>query len=94
MCDAGHTVDPYELFAMRRNNRNGSYITVCAIYDKHFAEMNRLLIGNATETVSQIKVCVIYGIQFTQMNYFRLGNTTETVQLDKMCVICGIQTHR
>ena len=23
VCDAGHTVDPYELFAMRQNNRNG-----------------------------------------------------------------------
>ena len=23
MCDAGHTVDPYEPFAMRQNNRNG-----------------------------------------------------------------------
>ena len=22
VCDAGHTVDPYELFAMRQNNRN------------------------------------------------------------------------
>ena len=23
MCDEGHTVDPYELFAMRQNNGNG-----------------------------------------------------------------------
>ena len=23
MCDEGHTVDLYELFAMRQNNRNG-----------------------------------------------------------------------
>ena len=23
VCDAGHTVDPYELFTMRQNNRNG-----------------------------------------------------------------------
>src|SRR3989337_3538440 len=23
VCDAGHTVDPFELFAMRQNNRNG-----------------------------------------------------------------------
>ena len=23
MCDAGHTVNPFELFAVRQNNRNG-----------------------------------------------------------------------
>src|SRR4051812_48549634 len=23
MCDSGHTVNPFELFAMRQNNRNG-----------------------------------------------------------------------
>ena len=23
VCDAGHTVNPFELFAMRQNNRNG-----------------------------------------------------------------------
>ena len=23
VCDAGHTVDPYKLFAMRQDNRNG-----------------------------------------------------------------------
>ena len=30
VCDAGHTVDPYELFAIRQNNRNGQqYQCVC-----------------------------------------------------------------
>jgi hypothetical protein len=32
VCDAGHTVDPSELFAMRQNNRNGQpYQCVCDI---------------------------------------------------------------
>ena len=32
MCNAGHTVDPAELFAMRKNNRNGQpYQCVCDI---------------------------------------------------------------
>ena len=32
VCHAGHTVDPYELFAMRKNNRNGQpYQGVCDI---------------------------------------------------------------
>ena len=31
-CDAGHTVDPYELFVMGKNNRNGQpYQGVCDI---------------------------------------------------------------
>ena len=91
LCDAGHTVDPSELFAMRQNNRTDNHINVCAIYGIQFAPMNCLILGSATETVSQIKICVIYDIQFIRTNYFRLGNTTETVQLNKICVICGIQ---
>ena len=32
VCDAGYTVDPYELFAMRQNNRNRQpYQGVCDI---------------------------------------------------------------
>ena len=32
VCDAGHTVDPAELFAMRKNNRNGQpYQCVCDV---------------------------------------------------------------
>ena len=32
VCDAGHTVNPFELFVMRRNNRNGqSYLCLCDI---------------------------------------------------------------
>ena len=32
VCDAGHTVNPFELFAMRPNNRNGQpYQCVCDI---------------------------------------------------------------
>ena len=32
MCDAGHTIDPAELFPMRKNNRNGQpYQCVCDI---------------------------------------------------------------
>ena len=32
MCDAGHTVDPAELFVLRKNNRNGQpYQCVCDI---------------------------------------------------------------
>ena len=30
VCDAGHTVNPFQLFAMRQNNRNGQpYQFVC-----------------------------------------------------------------
>ena len=53
-----------------------------------------LLLGNATETVSQIKACAIYGIRYTRTNYFWLGNTLETVQLNKMVVIRGKQPTR
>ena len=32
VCDSGHTVNPFELFAMRQNNRNGQpYQCVCDI---------------------------------------------------------------
>ena len=32
MCDSGHTVNPFELFAMRQNNINGQpYQCVCDI---------------------------------------------------------------
>ena len=57
VCDDGNMVDPDQLFAIRQNNRNGQpYQCVCAIYDIKFAPMNCLLLGKATETVSQIKV--------------------------------------
>ena len=94
VCDSGHTVNPFELFVMRQNNRTGSHINVCAIYGIQFAPMNCLLLGSATEMVSQIKVCVIYGIWFTRTNCFLLGNTIEMVQLNKMCVIRGKQPTR
>ena len=82
VCDAGHTVDPEELFAMRQNNRNGQpYQCVCAIYGIQFPPINYVLLGNGTETVGQIEVCVIYDIRFTRTNYFRLGKRTETVHL-------------
>lgn len=33
LCDARHKVDPYELFAIRQNNRNGQpYQCVCDIW--------------------------------------------------------------
>ena len=33
VCDSGHTVNPFELFAMRQNNRNGQpYQCVCNIW--------------------------------------------------------------
>ena len=33
VCDSGHTVNPFELFAMRQNNRNGQpYQCVCDIW--------------------------------------------------------------
>ena len=82
VCEARHTVDPDELFAIRQNNRNGQpYQCVCDI--RHTVRFDELF----AKTVSQIKVCVIYGIRFTWTNCFRLGNTTEMVQLNKMCVI-------
>ena len=41
MCDEGHTVDPAELFAMRKNNRNGHpYQCVCDI--RHIVRFNEL----------------------------------------------------
>ena len=48
VCAAGHMVDPAELFAMRKNNRNGQpYQCVCDI--RHtVAPMNHLLLGSAT----------------------------------------------
>ena len=42
VCDEGHMVDLYELFAMRQNNRNGNQIKVCAIYGIQFTPMIRL----------------------------------------------------
>ena len=48
VCDSGHTVNPFELFAMRQNNRNGSHVNVCAIYGIQFAPMKRLPLGSAT----------------------------------------------
>ena len=78
-------------FVMAETSNTSRIRVVCAIYDIQLAPMNYVLLGNATETVSQIKVCVIYGIRFTWMNCFRLGKRTEMVQLNKMCVICSIQ---
>ena len=41
VCDAGHTVDPAELFAMRKNNRNGQpYQCVCDI--RHIVHSDEL----------------------------------------------------
>ena len=48
VCNSGHTVNPFELFAMRQNNRIGQPYQCCAIYGIQFAPMNRLLLGSAT----------------------------------------------
>ena len=51
VCDSGHTVNPFELFAMRRNKRNGQpYQCVCDIRhtvrpDKSFAIRECNIIG-------------------------------------------------
>ena len=59
VCDVGHTVNPFELFAMRQNNRNEQpYQCACNIWHT-VPLMNCLLLGSATEMVSQIKVRVI-----------------------------------
>ena len=59
---------------------------VCAIYSIQFAPMNCLLLGSATETVSQIKgVCDIrHAVHSDEPFALR---RTETVQYIKMCVI-------
>ena len=63
----------------------------------HFAGMNYLLIGNATETVSQIWlnsicsyiiVCVMHTVHSGEL--FLIRKTIEMVQFTKMCVICGM----
>ena len=58
VCNAGHAVNPFELFAMRQNNINGQpYQCVCVIH--HTIRSDELFaIRSATEMVSQIKVCV------------------------------------
>lgn len=91
MCDAWHTVPSNELFAMRKNNRNGQPEEgVCDIrHTVHSYELFALRKHNRNGKPYQ--VCAIYGIRFTRTNYFLLGNTTETVQFSKMCVICSIQ---
>ena len=41
VCDAGHTVNPFELFAMRQNNGNGQpYQCVCSI--RHTIHLDEL----------------------------------------------------
>ena len=41
VCDSGHTVNPFELFAMRQNNRNGQpYQCVCDI--RHTVDSDEL----------------------------------------------------
>ena len=43
VCDAGHTVQFNELFAMRQKNRNGQPDqSVCAIYNIQFTRINYL----------------------------------------------------
>ena len=41
VCDAGHTISPFELFAMRQNNKNGQpYQCVCDI--RHIVHSDEL----------------------------------------------------
>ena len=69
VCDAWHMVQFNELFAMRRNKRNGRLDEgVCDI--QHMVHSNELfVIRQHKKMVSQIKVCTIYIMWFTRMNY-------------------------
>src|SRR3990170_633099 len=43
VCDAGHTVDPYELFVIRQNNRNGQPYQ--GVYDiRHMVHSDELFL--------------------------------------------------
>ena len=68
MCNAGHTVDPHEPFAMMRNKRNGlTDEGVCDV--QHTVHSDELfVIRQHKNKVSQIKVCAMYNIRFTRMN--------------------------
>ena len=59
MCDVGHTVNPFELFVMRQNNKTGQpYQCVCDI--RHTVRSDELFaIRECNRNGSQIKVCVI-----------------------------------
>ena len=68
MCDEGHMVQFNELFAMRRNKRNGQPDGgVCDTH--HTIHSDELfVIRKRKETGGQMKVCAIYSIRFTRMN--------------------------
>ena len=90
MCDAGHTVDPVELFAMRKNNRNGHpYQCVCDI--RHTVHSDELCAIRECKRNGQPDqgVCDIRHTVHSD-ELFSIRTPTETVQLNKMCVICGI----
>ena len=82
VCDPGHTVQSNQLFAMRRNKRNGQPDEgVCDI--EHTVHSDELfVIRQHKRNGHQIKVCVIEGIRFKRINSLRLGNRTETGQPD------------
>ena len=83
VCDAGHTVDPEELFAMSQNNRNGQpYQCVCDI--RHTVPSVELCAIRECNRNGQPDQGVIYGIRFTRTNCFRLGKRTEMVHLNKI----------
>ena len=71
MCDEGHTVQFNELFAMRRNKRNGQPDEgVCDT--QHTIHSDELfVIRKHKRNGREMKVCAIYGMQFTWMNCLR-----------------------
>ena len=75
-----HTVNPFELFAMKQNNRNGQpYQCVCNIW--HTVRSDELFAIRESNRNGQLDqgVCDIYNIQFTRMNCFQLGKRTKMV---------------
>ena len=72
MCDEGHMVQFNELFAMRRNKRNGQPNEgVCDT--QHMVHSDELFVIRQYKRnfLARSKVCAIYGMRFTRMNYLR-----------------------
>ena len=71
MCNEGHTVDLYELFAMRQNNRNGQPDQgVCDIrHTVHSYEPFAMI--EVTQTIPRNNMCVIPGKQVGNQNCVR-----------------------
>ena len=85
VCDAGHTVQFNELFAMRRNKRNGqSDEGVCDIH--HTVHWDGLcVIRQHNGNGSTEQDCVIRGKQVCNLKCVRRPIITPTIAANKPC---------